>query len=125
MAMMTLREGRREVALSFDKRLYAREAVISAAKVFSDRAEFFMEQESEERLDLALQARKPTDGRGLQQLAGEFANEALNQDLRLDLVMKNSRIVQLLTAFTLHAASGPAEGTPQKGSSQADPKKAP
>ena len=94
-----------EIRLSLGS-LYEREAVLLAAQVFSDRAEFFVEPGGSGGLELTLQARAAAPREQLRLLAGEFLNETLSQDLRLRLARKESRLLQLLTAQALSAARG-------------------
>jgi His-Xaa-Ser system protein HxsD len=95
-----------KAAISLDKRLYRREAVTLAAAVFAQRAEFFVEKEDAKSLRISLAAKNQVSPGELRGLAGEFLNEALNQDLRLDLAKQNSRILELLTAQALISAGG-------------------
>lgn len=104
----------REAVIGLDKGLYRREAVTLAAAAFSSKAEFFVEREDETALVVALQVREEASRRELEALAGEFLNEALNQELRLDLAKENSRIIELLTAQALYAARGAEPSAPDE-----------
>lgn len=96
----------REAVVTLDSKVYRREAVRSAAVVFSDKAKFFVEREGKGSIEVALRARKEASPAELRELAGEFLNEALNQDLRLTLARENAGILKLITAQTLYAARG-------------------
>lgn len=96
----------REAAITLDKRLYRRESVDLAAAAFSGKAEFFIDDEDENFLKLTLQAIHGDSPARLRELAGEFLNEALNQDLRIELARENAPIIKLLTTQVLFAARG-------------------
>lgn len=96
----------REAAMSLDKRLYCRESVDLAAAAFSRKAEFFIDQEDDVSLKLTLQAHQGDSPARLRALAGEFLNEVLNQDLRIDLARENAPIIKLLTTQVLFSARG-------------------
>lgn len=85
----------------FSSALYSAEAVRLAAAVFEGRA--------------AVAISKAPGGlraevTGPENSAGEFANEALNQQCRLDLGLKNSRYASLLSTKALLSAAGDKPG---------------
>ena len=94
--------------LVVDLRCYSREAVLQAAGVFARRADFFVEDESRTSLALSVRARAALSPEESRRLAGEFLNEALNQDLRLEVVKSRQDLLRLLTAQVLGAAAGDA-----------------
>lgn len=102
------RKNTREAVIAIDREIYSEEAIRLAAGVFSAKAEFFVDEEPSGRLTISLEAKKNVSSPDLQRIAREFLNEALNQDLRLRLLQKNSRILQLLTAQALAAAKAPS-----------------
>lgn len=103
---LRLKPKSREAAISLDKRLYGRESVDLAAAAFSKEAEFFIDDEDDGCLKLTLQAIQGDCPTRLRALAGEFLNEVLNQDLRMDLARQNAPIIKLLTAQVLLSARG-------------------
>ena len=89
--------------LIFSRELYAREAVELAAYVFSEKADI---QLSASGKDVA--AEIFCAGPDLSS-AGEFANEVLNQQCRLDLSAKNGKISNMIVTKALLSASGETE----------------
>ncbi|HAM36515.1 MAG TPA: hypothetical protein DEB40_14530 [Elusimicrobia bacterium] len=106
----------REVRVVLDLGCYDREAITQAAAVFSPQAEFFIEKEGKETLEVSVSARGDAPGEA-RRLAGEFLNEALNQDLRLRLARSNQGLLRLLAAQALRSAAG-AERPPLDAKAQ-------
>lgn len=86
--------------LVFDSRIYSREAVKLAAYLFAGRAGIKISGRGGATEVLI------SCGGDIGGLAGEFANEVLNQQCRLDLSRKNSRISGILATKALLSASG-------------------
>jgi len=86
--------------LNFSEKIYAPEAVRLAAYVFSDIADIGLFPSGK-----GLGAEIPC-GEGRASLAGEFANEVLNQQCRLDLAAKNGKISSIIVTKALLSASG-------------------
>ena len=81
----------------FSKEIYGEEAVKLAAAVFGGRTQ--------------LRVSKAAGGvnveiSGGENAAGEFSNEVLNQQCRIDLGLKNSRIASLIATKALLSAAG-------------------
>lgn len=81
----------------FSSAIYSAEAVRLAAAVFEGRAEVSLSKTPG-----GLRA----DVGGPENSAGEFANEVLNQQCRLDLGAKNSRLASLISTKALLSAAG-------------------
>lgn len=83
----------------FETAVYSREAVELAAYIFSGRceAEIFPERGA---------TRVKLGGAETDALAGELANEALNQQCRIDLARKNSKIAGMIVTKALLSACG-------------------
>lgn len=84
--------------LSLDSGIYSPEAVKLAAFVFSGRG-----------VKVSARGRTSTaavSGPDAERVAGEFMNEVLNQQCRLDLAKKNSRIAGIITTRALLSALG-------------------
>jgi len=77
--------------------IYSAEAVKLAAFVFSDRADIKIRR-IKDSLAVAI--------RGGGQAAGEFMNEVLNQQCRIDLAKKNSKIAGIIVTKALLSAAG-------------------
>lgn len=84
--------------LSLDAGIYSPEAVKLAAFVFSDRG-----------VKVSARGKNSTaavSGPDAERVAGEFMNEVLNQQCRLDLAKKNSKIAGIITTRALLSALG-------------------
>lgn len=75
-------DGRR-VAFVLDESIYPRDAVYGAAYLFVDRCYLFLSRPGEDRIEVRLKPKDEAEGPSLEALAGEFANELLNQVVRL------------------------------------------
>lgn len=102
--MSVMVKSAREAVILIDQKVYAEEAVQLASLIFSAKADCFVEEGLRGRRKVVLQAKENASAQGLRRVAGEFLNEVLNQDLRLQLLRDNSRIIQLMTAQALAAA---------------------
>jgi His-Xaa-Ser system protein HxsD len=73
----------RSVAFTIDEDVYSRDTVYGAAHLFVDRAWLFLSRPADRmvRVRLKTKTERPTEGE-LEALAGEFANELLNQAVR-------------------------------------------
>ncbi|MBU2573125.1 MAG: hypothetical protein KKH28_03495 [Elusimicrobia bacterium] len=90
-------KGTKEMVL--DSGVYCAEAVRLAAFVFSDKAG----------IKVAPRGGTSTaviNGPDAERLAGEFMNEVLNQQCRLDLAKKNSKIAGIIVTRALLSAAG-------------------
>ena len=81
---LTFTSDGRRVAFALDESIYPRDAVYGAAYLFVDRCFLFLTRPSEDRIEVRLKPKKEEDAtrEGLEALAGEFANELLNQVVR-------------------------------------------
>lgn len=80
--------------------VYSKEAVELAAYVFAGRCDVKLAAGAG-----ACRARL-SGGADLERLAGEFANEALNQQCRIDLAKKNSKLAGMIVTKALLSACG-------------------
>ena len=67
------------IAFSLDEAIYNRDALYGAAYVFVDRCFLYLSRPAEGQIRVRLKGRESLSGEGLENLAGEFANELLNQ----------------------------------------------
>lgn len=93
---------KKKPVLTVDDAVYSEEALRLAAYVFEDR---FL---------IALKRKGPVtevsfSGDVADSAEGEFLNEALNQQCRLDLMKKNSKIAKLIVTRMLISATGESE----------------
>ena len=76
-------EDGRRVALLVDEDLYPRDAIYGAAYLFVDRCWVFLSRQGERKVEVRLRPKGESSPEILTALAGEFANELLNQVLRI------------------------------------------
>lgn len=80
--LIWLEDGRR-VALRVDETLYPLDAIYGAAYLFVDRCWLFLSRADDKLVEVRLKPKEETSPDALAALAGEFANELLNQVLRV------------------------------------------
>jgi His-Xaa-Ser system protein HxsD len=81
----TFELGEREVSFDIDEEIYAIDAIYSACYLFIDRAYVFLARPADKKVRVRLRAKSETNPAELEALAGEFANELLNSQLRFRL----------------------------------------
>ena len=92
--------------LSLDKGLYPLDAIYGAAYIFIDRAYLFLNRVGDT-ITVHFTPRLPdVDQDTLQAIAGEFANELLNQVLRKRIARENQGILETIVTQALAGASG-------------------
>lgn len=75
-------DGRR-VSFVLDESIYPRDAVYGAAYLFVERCYLFLTRPGDDRIEVRIKPKDEPDAGSLEKLAGEFANELLNQVIRL------------------------------------------
>ena len=80
--LIWLDDGRR-VAFVIDEDLYPRDAVYGAAYLFVDRCWIYLSRPGDKQIEVRLKPKGDSSPELLESLAGEFANELLNQVLRV------------------------------------------
>ena len=73
----------REISFDLDEELYPLDAMYGAAYLFLDRCYVFFTRPSDRKVRVRLRQQQPTSEEALEKLAGTFANELLNQVLRV------------------------------------------
>lgn len=73
----------RRVRFPIDESLFPLDAIYGAAYLFVDRCYVFLDRPADQRVEVQLRAKGDADEAALEALAGEFANELLNQALRV------------------------------------------
>jgi len=73
----------REIAFDIDEEIYALDAVYGASYLFVDRCYVFLARPAERKVRVRLRTKEPKSEEELVALAGEFANELLNSQLRV------------------------------------------
>src|ERR1051325_9419928 len=81
------------VAVNCD--LYSREVLFRVCYLFTDRCYLFLVQEENSPVVLVRFSRKNTDA-DLNEMAGEFSNELINQKVRLDVAAETKAIRELI-----------------------------
>lgn len=94
---------KKEKKLSVDDAVYSEEALRLAAYVFEDRFRVSLKRAGS-KTEVSFSG--PEAGAA----EGEFLNEALNQQCRLDLMKKNSKVARLVVTRMLISATGDNEG---------------
>jgi His-Xaa-Ser system protein HxsD len=87
--------------LDVEERLFPLDALYGAGYLFVDRCYVFLTPAGEGRVRVSLRLRQQGDDAALEALAGEFANELLNQALRHRLTESTGRLRELYTARAL------------------------
>lgn len=98
----------RRVRFVVDEEVYDLDAILGAAYLFVDRCYVWLDRVQDRRVLVALRARGPASAEELEDLAGEFANELLNQALRKRVGQANARLREFILARALFAADGPS-----------------
>jgi His-Xaa-Ser system protein HxsD len=88
----------RSVTFTVDETLYPIDAIYGAAYLFIDRCFVFLSRAGDRQVTVRLRAREETTLEFLDRLAGEFANELLNQVLRFRLAASTEKIREYYTA---------------------------
>jgi His-Xaa-Ser system protein HxsD len=81
---------------------------MGAAYLFIDRCYVFLDRGGDREVVVSLRARQPVEVAELEALAGQFANELLNQALRKQIGESNGRLREYILARALFAAEGPS-----------------
>ncbi len=77
--------GERSVAFDLHEEIYPKAAVYGAAYLFVDRAWLFLTRPGDGQIRVRLRSREAASSQDLIGLAGEFANELLNQVMRMQI----------------------------------------
>jgi His-Xaa-Ser system protein HxsD len=97
-------DGRR-VSFTLDEAIYPRDAVYGAAYLFVDRAFVFLTRPADDRIEVRLKPKEESDKAGLEKLAGEYANELLNQVVRVRVGESTAQIREYYMAKAFFADS--------------------
>ena len=97
-------DGRR-ISFVLDEDLYSREVIYGATYLFIDRAWVFLSRPADRLVDVRLTPKQPTDRAGLEALAGELANELLNQAVRQQLSDSTAKIREYYGARAFYAGA--------------------
>lgn len=89
---LTFETDGRSVTFRLDESVYALDAIYGTAYLFVDRCFVFLSRPGDGLLDVRLRLREPAERERLVAMAGEFANELLNQVLRFRISDSTGRI---------------------------------
>ena len=96
----------RRVRFAIDEEIYPRDAIYGAAYLFLDRCYLFLGRPADRRVSVQLRTKGEADETALTELAGEFANELLNQVLRLRVGEATTRIREYTLAKAFFSDPG-------------------
>ncbi|HYC59177.1 MAG TPA: His-Xaa-Ser system protein HxsD [Thermoanaerobaculia bacterium] len=101
--------GDRVVVLRVDETLYPLDAIYGAAYIFIDRCFVLLSRPADQQVDVRLKTKEAATEAELEKLAGEFANELLNQALRHKLAVATMPIREqyMSRAFFVPRAAPP------------------
>jgi His-Xaa-Ser system protein HxsD len=102
-----LDDGRR-VSFTLNETIYPLDAIYGAAYLFLDRCFLFLDRPADQQVEVRLKPRKPPVDGALEALAGEFANELLNQVLRQRVSESTARIREYYMARAFFSAPAQA-----------------
>ena len=98
-----LEDGRR-VSFTLDEELYPREAILGAAYLFVDRCFIFLNRPGDKQIEVRLKSKDASSAEALETLAGDFANELLNQVVRHQVGESTARIREFYMARAFFAS---------------------
>jgi His-Xaa-Ser system protein HxsD len=84
-----------------DEEIYSKEAISLAAYIYLDKAEIEHKKKSGK-----IEIKFKTIESSNENMADDFVNEILNQQCRIDLTKKNSRVSQIIITKALLSAAG-------------------
>ena len=84
--------GESHIAFTLDESVYNRSALFGAAYLFVDKCFLWLSQPEDGQVRVRLKSKEDIDENGLHSLAGEFANELLNQMVRQQVSESTQRI---------------------------------
>jgi len=95
-----------DATLSVQNSLYSKQAIEGAAHALSDRADVYVDDESEpEETIITLELKNgPKDEASIKEVAGDFLNEMLNQTIGKQQLADNAKLTQYIVTKALMAA---------------------
>jgi His-Xaa-Ser system protein HxsD len=105
---LTTEVGERRVSFVVSEDLYPLDTIQGAAYLFLDRAYVYLDRPYERHVALVLKSKGVADAAALEALAGEFANELLNQALRKAVGASNAKIREFILAKALFSVDAPS-----------------
>ncbi|MDP2311163.1 MAG: His-Xaa-Ser system protein HxsD [Pseudomonadota bacterium] len=105
---LTTEVGARRVSFVVDESIYALDTIQGAAYLFLDRCYVFLDRPADQRVAVVLKSKDEADHEALEALAGEFANELLNQALRKAVGASNAKIREFILAKAFFSVDAPS-----------------
>lgn len=105
---LSVQSQERRVRFELDEGIYDLDVIQGAAYLFLDRCYVWMDRVADRRVVVVLRARATTNDGELEALAGEFANELLNQALRKRIGESNARIREFIMAKAFFSVDAPS-----------------
>ncbi len=100
--------GARRASFVVDESLYPLDTIQGAAYLFLDRCYVFLDRPADQRVAVVLKTKGEADEAALEALAGEFANELLNQALRKAVGASNAKIREFILAKAFFSVDAPS-----------------
>jgi His-Xaa-Ser system protein HxsD len=92
------------VFITLNRKLYTLEVVYGTAYVFIDRCYVLLDIDEQGALVVRLRGKQPLDEDHLEALAGEFANELINQLLRVKISKRNAKVREAIVSRALFSS---------------------
>lgn len=96
----------RQIRFVIDEQLYPRDAIYGATYIFIDRCYVLLDRPSDQKVAVRLRTKAASTPAELEALAGELANELLNQVLRMRVGESTARIREYYMARAFFATEG-------------------
>ena len=95
-----------QISLELDEDVYPLDAIYGTSYLFIDRCYVFLDRAADKKVTLRLRGKNKLEQPQLEALAGEFANELLNQILRFRIGASTAKIREyyMARAFVSHPA---------------------
>lgn len=100
--------GDRRIAFEISEDIYPLDTIQGAAYLFLEKCYVWLDRAGDRRVKVVLRTKGEADDAALHALAGEFANELLNQALRRQIGAQNQKLRELILAkafFSVDPAS--------------------
>lgn len=94
------------VTFAIDEEIYPRDAIYGAAYLFLNRCYVFLGRPADKTVSVQLRSKTPADEDALVALAGEYANELLNQVVRIRVGEATARIREYTLAKAFFSDPG-------------------
>ncbi len=96
----------RQIRFVIDEDVYPRDAIFGAVYIFIDRCYVLLDRPADKKIAVRLRSKGPATEAELEALAGELANELLNQVLRLRVGESTARIREYYMARAFFSSEG-------------------